>query len=83
MVKFSFYGENLWVKENLLLDKKFKNWYEECFDDYNEEEFMSFFSKVMEKCDEGYSLNNAFYYCQIDKYQEELSKEILNDETKD
>lgn len=25
VIEFSFYGENLWVKENLLLDKKFKN----------------------------------------------------------
>lgn len=70
-------------KRKFTIRQKVQKWYEECFDDYNEEEFMSFFSKVMEKCDEGYSLNNAFCYCQIDKYQEELSKEILNDETKD
>lgn len=37
----------------------------------------------MKKCDEGYSLNNAFCYYQINKYYEELSKEILNEETKD
>nr|DAR32177.1 MAG TPA: hypothetical protein [Caudoviricetes sp.] len=37
----------------------------------------------MKKCDEGYSLNNVFCYYQINKYYEELSKEILNEETKD
>lgn len=70
-------------KRKFTIRQKVQKWYQECFDDYNEEEFSIFFSKVMKKCDEGYSLNNAFCYCKIDKYQEELSKEILNDETKD
>lgn len=70
-------------KRKFTIRQKVQKWYQECFDNYNEEEFSIFFSKVMKKCDEGYSLNNTFCYCQIDKYQEELSKEILNDETKD
>lgn len=70
-------------KRKFTIRQKVQKWYQECFDNYNEEEFSIFFSKVMKKCDEGYSLNNGFCYCQIDKYQEELSKEILNDETKD
>lgn len=70
-------------KRKFTIRQKVQKWYQECFDDYSEEEFTSFFSKVMEKCDEGYSLSGAFCYCQIDKYQEELNKEILNDETKD
>nr|DAX14709.1 MAG TPA: hypothetical protein [Bacteriophage sp.] len=41
---------------------------------------MSFFSKVMKKCDEGYSLNNAFRYCQIDKIKEDMGKEFLKNE---
>lgn len=59
-------------KRNLTIRQKVQKWYQEYFDDYNEEEFMSFFSKVMEKCNEGYSLDNAFCYCQL----EELSKEF-------
>lgn len=70
-------------KRKFTIRQKVQKWYQECFDNYNEEEFSIFFSKVMKKCDEGYSLNNAFRYCQIDKHYEEVSKEILNDETKD
>lgn len=70
-------------KRKFTIRQKVQKWYQECFDNYNEEEFMSFFSKVMEKCDEGYSLISAFRYCQINKHYEEVSKEILNDETKD
>lgn len=50
-------------KRKFTTRQKVQTWYKDCFDDYNEEEFMNFFDKVMEKCDEGYSLNNAFYYC--------------------
>lgn len=70
-------------KRKFTIRQKVQKWYQECFENYNEEEFSIFFSKVMKKYDEGYSLNNAFRYCQIDKHKEEVSKEILNDETKD
>lgn len=39
--------------------------------------------KVMKKYDEGYSLNNAFCYYQINQHYEEVGKETLNYETKD
>lgn len=70
-------------KRKFTIRQKVQKWYQECFYNYNEEEFSIFFSKVMKKCEEGYSLNDAFCYCQIDKYQEELGKEFLNYKTKD
>ena len=64
-------------KRKFTIRQKVQKWYKECFDDYDEKEFSDFFAKVMIKCDEGYSLNNAFCYYQIDKIREEMGKEIL------
>ena len=60
-----------------MFKKQFKN--------YNEEDFIKFFEKVMNQVnDHGYSLAQAFYYCAIDKLNEE-AEEILREiyETKD
>lgn len=67
-------------KRKFTIRQKVEKWYKECFDDYDENEFMNLFSKVMEKCKEGYSLNNAFCYYQIDKIQEDIGKELLKNE---
>lgn len=67
-------------KRKFTIRQKVQKCYKECFDDYDENEFMDFFSKVMEKCKEGYSLNNAFRYCQIDKIKEDMVKELLKNE---
>lgn len=61
------------MNKKIAIRQKVQKWYQDCFVDYNEEEFISFFDRVIEKCDEGYSLNNAFYYCQW----EELGKEFF------
>lgn len=70
-------------KRKFTIRQQVQKWYQECFDNYNEEEFSIFFSKVMKKCDEGYSLNNAFCYYQINQHYEEVGKETLHYETKD
>lgn len=68
------------MSKKITIRQQVQKWYQECFDNYNEEEFSIFFSKVMKKCDEGYSLNNAFRYYQVDKIKEDMGKELLKNE---
>lgn len=67
-------------------DKQFiQEMYNQSFCNYNEEEFIDFFDKVMKQVKQyGYSLAQAFYYCAIDKLNIEAGKELEEaHETKD
>ena len=65
------------MSKNSITDRQFiQQMYKDTFEEYNKEEFMDFFDKVMKKKDSGCSLSQAFYYCALYKNAENISKEF-------
>lgn len=65
------------MNKKSITDRQFiQQMYKDTFEEYNEEEFIDFFDKVVKKKNDGYSLSQAFYCCALYKNAENISKEF-------